>query len=154
LELEIMIHCPQCAIELDPRSPLGLCPACSLRGLDLIGNQGEEAGQISGIKLGRLLGQGAFGKVFEGRETSAAHRRVAVKILSSDQPGFHRARFLEEMSILAKLNHAHLATLYHSGKTTDGSPYYVMELVDGAPMGQWARGKSRDESLGVFFADR
>ncbi len=54
------------------------------------------------------------------------------------------------MSILAKLNHAHLATLYHSGRTTDGSPYYVMELVDGAPMDQWARGKSRDERLGVF----
>ena len=55
------------------------------------------------------------------------------------------------MSILAKLNHAHLATLYHSGRTTDGSPYYVMELVDGAPMDQWARGKSRDERLGVFL---
>ncbi len=79
-----MIHCPQCAIELDPRSPFGLCPACSLKGLDLIGNQGDSAGKISGIKLGQLLGQGAFGKVFEGRETSAAHCRVAVKILSTD----------------------------------------------------------------------
>lgn len=145
-----MSHCPQCAIEVDPRSPLGLCPVCSLRGLGFSDDEERSNRLIPGVELGRLIGKGASGEVYEGHETSIGFRRVAVKILSSDQPGFQRARFLDETEILSKLNHRNLATLYRSGKTADGDPYYVMELVEGTTLDRWAEGKSLDERLQIF----
>jgi len=54
------------------------------------------------------------------------------------------------MHILARLNHPNLATLYHSGKTSAGDPYYMMELIEGSTLDKWATNASLDERLRLF----
>ena len=59
-------------------------------------------------------------------------RRVAVKVLpgraSSDGRG--RERFLREAKAIARLRHPHIVPIHALGEQ-DGTPYYVMPLIDG-----------------------
>src|SRR5690606_8332156 len=43
-------------------------------------------------------------------------------------------RFLHERQILARLEHPNIARLLDGGLTSDGEPYFAMELVDGSPI--------------------
>ena len=87
---------------------------------------------IEGIELGELIGKGSFGEVYSGVLLDHSLREVAVKILG--EAGLERARFLEEMQILALLKHANIAQLTGSGETRDGRPFYHMELIEGTPL--------------------
>src|SRR5438105_14707254 len=65
-------------------------------------------------------------------------RRVAIKTLHSrtgQDPQF-RARFLREARAVSALSHPHIATIYDYGKTEDGQPYIVMELIKGSTLGE------------------
>ena len=90
----------------------------------------------SGTKLGRYtivepLGAGGMGVVYRGRDEKL-ERDVAIKLLL---PGIFvtdkaRHRFRKEALALAKLSHAHIATIYDVGEQ-DGLDYIVMECVPG-----------------------
>ena len=88
---------------------------------------------ISGkYRLLRLLGEGAAGIVWEA-ENVFVGRRVAVKILHpsvASQPEMQQ-RFLAEARLSAKLAHPNVVDVYDLGRTDDGTPYIVMELLDG-----------------------
>jgi serine/threonine-protein kinase len=79
-----------------------------------------------------LLGQGGMADVF-----LATHRRlartVAVKVLSADRAGKVQwsARFVREAMILAQLRHPNVVQVLDFNVAAGGSPYIVMELVDG-----------------------
>lgn len=129
--------CPECETLIPEHSPRGLCPRCCLRGL-LPDFGGATAGGIPGIELLGRLGGGSFGEVHEGMELHAACRRVAVKILRESATAAG-GRFLEEMRVLALLEHPHIARFFGAGHTEDGRPYYVMELIEGRRLDEWAR---------------
>ena len=99
-----------------------------------------EAGSLTGghcgpYRLERLLGQGGMGEVYLARRDDDLYEReVAVKIVQHGPRQSLRARFARERSILARLNHPHIATLYDGGFAADGRPYLVMEYVDGLPV--------------------
>lgn len=65
-------------------------------------------------------------------------REVAIKILKlgMDTEEIVR-RFEQERQILADLNHPNIARLFDAGHTEDGRPYFVMELVEGAPIDRY-----------------
>jgi len=110
---------------------------------------GEES--VPGIELGASIGQGASGTVYEGVELHSGYRQVAIKILRSDIAGSaQRARFLEEMQILALLDHPHLATLHRSGRTSSGNLYYVMDLVEGETLDDWASSATLPEKINIL----
>jgi serine/threonine-protein kinase len=88
---------------------------------------------ISGkYKLLRLLGEGAAGNVWEA-ENVLVGRHVAIKILHASvasRPDMQQ-RFLAEARLSAKLAHPNVVDVYDLGRTDEGTPYIVMELLDG-----------------------
>ncbi|WP_374274194.1 serine/threonine-protein kinase [Brevundimonas sp.] len=86
-----------------------------------------------------LIGRGGMGSVYLGqRATGDFAHAVAIKII---KPGLLSdaliERFQHERQILARLTHPNIARLYDGGATAAGSPYIVMEYVDGRPLDQW-----------------
>lgn len=87
-----------------------------------------------------LIGRGGMGAVYIGeRDRGDFQQTVAIKII---KPGALSeslvARFERERQILADLVHPHIARLLDGGELEDGSPYIVMEYVDGQPIAEWA----------------
>ncbi len=83
------------------------------------------------------LGHGGMGRVFLA-EREDVGKRVALKVVrgllaSPDRIG----RFRAEQRILARLEHPGIAQFLDAGFLTDGTPYYVMERVDGLPIDDW-----------------
>src|SRR6185503_6452682 len=81
-------------------------------------------------RLERELGRGGMATVYLAQDLR--HQRVvALKVL---HPALAQAlgpeRFLREIQIAARLQHAHILPLFDSG-TADGQPYYVMPYVEG-----------------------
>jgi Tol biopolymer transport system component len=77
------------------------------------------------------IGAGGMGDVWRARDKRIG-RDVAVKVLNdSFAPGDERVlRFEQEARAAGALNHPGLVTIFDVG-TTDGSPYIVMELLEG-----------------------
>jgi tetratricopeptide (TPR) repeat protein len=95
--------------------------------------------RIGAWQLVREIGRGGMGVVWEAcRADQQYEQRAAVKLmrasLLSDQDIRH---FREERQILASLNHPCIARLLDGGMLEDGSPYLVMEYVDGLPLDAW-----------------
>ena len=82
------------------------------------------------------LGHGGMGVVYLAERADAAfEKQVAIKVARG---GFASEslmeRFREERRILATLDHPNIARLLDGGTIEDGSPYLVMEYVDGVPL--------------------
>jgi eukaryotic-like serine/threonine-protein kinase len=81
------------------------------------------------------IGQGGFALVFRATQRSL-RRDVVVKILRTELVSEETvvARFRREPHLAAKLLHPNIATIYHTGVTREGIPFFVMELVKGLPL--------------------
>jgi serine/threonine-protein kinase len=106
---------------------------------DLEDSEDEAAGrQVGPYTIVRLLGRGGMGRVYLAHR-SDVDREVAIKLLDS---AFASAdanrRFLLEQTVLARLDHPHIARLLDAGILTPATPYFVMELVDGEPITDYA----------------
>ncbi len=69
------------------------------------------------------IGQGGMSIVYKAMQT-AMHRIVAVKMLKmglSSDPDFSPQRFSREASLLGKLNHPNIVTVFDSGMTAQGN---------------------------------
>jgi serine/threonine protein kinase/ketosteroid isomerase-like protein len=92
-------------------------------------------------RLDWLLGQGRLGIVFEGTILET-ERRVAIKLILpdlADHPG-NLKQFRTEAYAVAHLNtridQQHVVKTYDYGTLNDGTPYFVMELVEGQPLSE------------------
>lgn len=87
-------------------------------------------------ELGEILGVGGMATVYRGHDHQLG-RPVAVKVLNgglADDPRFAE-RFGQEAQHAARLAHPRIVTVFDSG-VDQGSPYIVMELVNGRPLSQ------------------
>ena len=87
--------------------------------------------QLGPYKIGRKLGRGGMGTVFEAVSTETGET-AAIKLLSASlthDDGF-RDRFKAEIETLRKLRHPNIVRLYGFGEQDDYL-YYAMELVNG-----------------------
>jgi len=87
--------------------------------------------QLGPYKIGKRLGRGGMGAVFEGVNLQT-REPAAVKVLSphlADDEGF-RERFELEIETLKKLQHPNIVRMYGFGEES-GYLYYAMELVKG-----------------------
>ncbi|MEZ5998103.1 MAG: serine/threonine-protein kinase [Hyphomonas sp.] len=93
-----------------------------------------------------LIGRGGMGAVFEGaRDKGDFDHKVAIKVIrTATLDGELVDRFHRERQILARLNHPNIARLLDGGALEDGSPYIVMEFVDGEPITDWVRERDLD----------
>ncbi|MEO2031867.1 MAG: protein kinase [Planctomycetaceae bacterium] len=90
------------------------------------------------ILLQELVGQGAFGKVYRSlyRPTGSA---VAVKFLKRHLWQNHRAvhQLIREFELVSEIHHPGIIGLQGWGRTPHGSPFVVMEWIDGLSLQQW-----------------
>ena len=88
------------------------------------------------------IGRGAMGVVYEA-EQDEPRRIVALKVLRAGAIAGDTALalFRREIRALARLDHPGIATLYASGRTDDGLPWFAMERVRGAALDVWLRGR-------------
>jgi tRNA A-37 threonylcarbamoyl transferase component Bud32 len=94
--------------------------------------------------LKRLIASGGHGSVYEA-EHRILGRRAAVKVLHShlaDQ-GEMLQRFVREARIVNQIRHPNVVDIYDFGMMPDGSPYYVMELLEGRTLGQLIHERGR-----------
>ena len=83
----------------------------------------------------RVLGKGAMGVVYEGRDPNIG-RRVAIKTARAELLGSREdqeellERFLREARAAGILNHPNIITIYDVGEE-DGTAFIAMEYVEG-----------------------
>jgi len=88
---------------------------------------------IGHYRIVSILGHGGMSTVYRGeRDDSRYQQTVAIKVLhhATLHPRL-RSRLHSERHILATLAHPSIARLIDSGDLEDGTPYLVMEHVDG-----------------------
>ena len=89
-------------------------------------------------KLLQQIGAGGMGSVWLAQQESPVRRRVALKViratLGSDETV---ARFEAERQALAMMNHPNIAQVLDAGTMEDGSPFFVMEMVNGVPLNRY-----------------
>lgn len=87
------------------------------------------------------IGRGGMGIVLQGeRADGQFDKQVAIKLLPA--AGSRSERLREEIRILARLEHPHIAWLLDGGISDDGIPYLVMEFVQGLPIDRYCRERS------------
>src|SRR5437667_4916150 len=103
-------------------------------------------------RLKEALGQGGMGVVYlaerEDLGSVAAIKILRDAWLSPDR----RERFASEQRTLAQLNHPSIARLYDADTLPDGTPWFVMEYVEGVPLTDYctSRSCSIEECLRLF----
>jgi serine/threonine protein kinase len=109
---------------------------------------------IGPYKLLEKIGEGGMGEVWVADQAEPIKRRVALKLI---KPGMDSrsvlARFEAERQALAVMDHPNIAKVLDAGTTPDGRPYFVMELVKGTPITEFAdaRKLTPKERLELFL---
>jgi serine/threonine protein kinase len=103
--------------------------------------------------LGELaeIGRGGFGVVYRALEHELG-RPVAVKVLFGTLDGSSSRRFERECRAMRKVaGHPHVVTIHRAGRTDEGQPFIVMELMDRGSLQDRLR---RDGAVGWVEAVR
>ncbi|MEM6793063.1 MAG: serine/threonine-protein kinase [Acidobacteriota bacterium] len=103
---------------------------------EALGSEMNRVGtRISAYRLDEQIGEGGMGRVFKAfRDDGSFDKRVAIKILRLAPGDQALQRFRLERQVLARLEHANIASLLDGGTTEEGLPFLVMEYVDGEPI--------------------
>src|SRR5437870_2298594 len=105
--------------------------AATLRSAAAIGMTAPAVSVLGDFEVGREIGRGGMGIVYEARQVSL-NRPVALKVLG---PGLGLTpsavqRFRREAEAAARLHHTNIVPVYATGDQ-DGTHFYAMELVEG-----------------------
>ena len=107
------------------------------------GNTPQE--RIGPYRLIQPVGAGGMGSVWLAEREGDFDQRVAIKLLRPDiVDGDAVPRFVRERQLLARLEHPGIARLIDGGTTAEGTPYLVLEYVDGLPIDAYVRRESLD----------
>jgi len=90
------------------------------------------------------LGRGGMGIVYRALDESLG-RLVALKVIRPERAGEEgdRARFMREAQLAARFRNDHVVAVHSVGDQPGGSPYLVMEYVDGPTLAGWLSSKPR-----------
>ena len=103
---------------------------------------GVQAGQILAAKyrVERVLGVGGMGIVVAAHHLEL-DERVAIKLMLPElahQSGAV-ARFTREARAAVKIKSEHVARVLDVGSSEDGTPFMVMEYLNGSDLAAWLR---------------
>lgn len=163
-----MPNCPQCATELGPGDPAGLCPKCLIQGAfdssvgadefrTTLDTSSASAGEddFGRYQILRAIGEGGMGTVYLAEQLEPIRRRVALKVVKLGMDTSQvLARFANERQALAMMDHPNIARIFDAGATPKGRPYFVMEYIEGVPITQYCDGKriTVGQRLELFLA--
>jgi serine/threonine-protein kinase len=98
-----------------------------------------EGVQIGPFEIERQIGSGGMGNVYLARRVKGGFEQTtALKLIKygmGSEPAIRR--FEAERSILARLQHPHIARLVDGGLTNEGRPWFAMEYVEGEDILSW-----------------
>jgi predicted Ser/Thr protein kinase len=97
----------------------------------------ESLPAIAGYHIGRRIGRGGMGTVYECRREGLADH-LAIKIITSGRYAAEeeRRRFMSEIGMLLRLHHPNLSRLRDFGQ--DGAiAWFVMDFIEGKPFTTW-----------------
>jgi serine/threonine-protein kinase len=97
---------------------------------------GLEGQRLGPYRIERLIGSGGMGDVYLAeRADDEYQQRVAIKLVRAGVYSSQvQSRLRMERQILARLEHPNIARLLDGGRAPDGTPYLVMEYIDGEPI--------------------
>jgi len=98
----------------------------------------EPGARIHQYEIIRQLGAGGMGAVFLARDVRLG-RRVAIKFLHTHDPQISK-RFLLEARATARCNHENIVIIHEVGEF-HGSPFMVLEFLQGQPLHKAIRGQ-------------
>ncbi|HSN97036.1 MAG TPA: serine/threonine-protein kinase, partial [Candidatus Nanopelagicales bacterium] len=107
--------------------------------------EGRRSGEVlGGYLLGEVLGRGGMGEVYRA-EDALTGRSAAVKVMhlglvDDEEQG---RRFLREAELAAAVRTPYVVEVIDLGRAPDGSPFLVMELLDGHDLGWHLRRRGR-----------
>ena len=87
----------------------------------------------------RELGRGGIGVVYFARDQQLMGKPVVIKILleqilRTDDDGWVKRKFRQEVEALARIDHPGVVGVLHAGEMADGTPYLVMQYIEGRPL--------------------
>ncbi|WP_321474575.1 protein kinase [uncultured Paludibaculum sp.] len=110
----------------------------------LIDSRGRHP-HVPGYQLLALLGRGGMGVVYAAAQ-EGSDSLIAIKLLRGDiATPANLARFGRERRILEQLSHPDVAKLLGAGETPDGTPYLVMEYVEGRSILDYCKARGLDD---------
>jgi serine/threonine-protein kinase len=105
---------------------------------------------VGEYRIDRLLGRGGMGTVYAAIQP-VIEKQVAIKVLGtqfSSTPELVR-RFVDEARAVNRIRHENIIDIFSFGQLTDGRHYFVMELLDGATLGDLVqRGEVPGDEIG------
>jgi serine/threonine protein kinase len=110
--------------------------------------------QIGPYTVKRFIDEGGFAWVFEVSDPKFAVRRLALKMLKPEAAaGDEFRRFEDEASLLARIDHPNVVTIFDFGRDeSTGCFYYTMTFVDGPTLKERLHEGPLpvDEALSIF----
>jgi serine/threonine-protein kinase len=84
-----------------------------------------------------VVGEGGMGRVYEVAHARLPHRRYALKMLLPEIARNQElvARFSREAEAASKIGHPNVLEVFDVGRTPDGRPFLVCELLQGEELG-------------------
>ncbi len=129
---------PDLASQLRARVEALPTEGVSLATSGLIGGGSEPRAPLEAIGPYRVLdtlGEGGMGTVYLAEQSHPVRRRVAMKVIKLGMDSKEVVgRFEQERQALALMDHEGIAKVFDCGTSETGQPYFVMELVRGAPI--------------------
>ncbi|HKU14975.1 MAG TPA: serine/threonine-protein kinase [Steroidobacteraceae bacterium] len=136
------------AAEVETSDFLATLPSVELEAAE----PASAGGRIVGpYRLARELGRGGMGSVWLAeRIDGLIDRPVALKLphVIAHFSGLAE-RMARERTILAALNHPHIARLYDAGLSDEGQPYLALEYVEGKPLDAYCRAGTNSQPLNL-----
>jgi serine/threonine-protein kinase len=96
-------------------------------------------------RLTRKIGDGGMGEVYAADAIEGGTQKLAVKILLPEFLGEPSvlSRFLDEAATCQRLIHPNIVRVFESFTAEDGSPFIVMELLEGVPLSAYTQNGGR-----------
>ncbi len=153
------IRCPHCGLPHDAH--IRVCPTTGLRveahervkkrrrGVVSREREREQLAMVGRIverkyRILGAVGEGGMSSIYEAEQLDGA-RRVALKVLhpslADDKEAI--ARLKQEAEVVSTIGHANICEVFDLGRTDDGSPYLVMELLEGESLAERIKADGR-----------
>lgn len=109
--------------------------------------------EIAGYELVEKIGRGGMATVYRGIQLSL-NRPVAIKVLFAQFTLNSEVfkRFEQESMIIARLNNPHIINVIDRGITSEDTPFFVMDLVEGVDLKKLIRRSSLDFNKKIDIA--
>jgi serine/threonine protein kinase len=128
----------------DATGASAVCAAIESEVTSMVDESSLVDARLGSYRLLKEIGRGGMGTVYLAeRADGQFQKQVAVKMV---RPGmdteFILARFRRERQVLGRLDHPNIGRLLDGGTARNGTPYFVMEYIDGDRITRYCESKT------------